>query len=177
METNGTIELYGGEPLRGVPPKLRWPSNLFIGGTVNMDESTFPFSDKVLDRAFTLEFTSVDLGALFERRSVSRPEREQLLLQLQEILRPARRHFGYRTATELLDFVEAGGAAREAELLDMAIFSKVLPRIRGEEAPELQQALEQAAQLCERSRLRRSAEKLRAMQGQLRSTGLTKFWG
>ena len=38
------------------------PSNLAVVGTVNMDESTHGFSRKVLDRAFTLEMSDVDLG-------------------------------------------------------------------------------------------------------------------
>ncbi|NCB24902.1 MAG: DUF3578 domain-containing protein [Bacteroidia bacterium] len=37
------------------------PENLYIIGTVNMDETTFPFSRKVLDRANTIEFSYVDL--------------------------------------------------------------------------------------------------------------------
>lgn len=37
------------------------PENLFIVGTVNMDETTQPFSRKVLDRAHTLEFNDIDL--------------------------------------------------------------------------------------------------------------------
>lgn len=39
------------------------PANLAIVGTVNMDESSHGFSRKVLDRAFTLEFSDVNLGA------------------------------------------------------------------------------------------------------------------
>jgi hypothetical protein len=39
----------------------RLPANLAIVGTVNMDESTHGFSRKVLDRAFTLELSDVDL--------------------------------------------------------------------------------------------------------------------
>lgn len=37
------------------------PENLYVIGTVNMDETTFPFSKKVLDRANTIEFNFVDL--------------------------------------------------------------------------------------------------------------------
>lgn len=36
------------------------PDNLYVVGTVNMDETTFPFSKKVLDRANTIEFSDVD---------------------------------------------------------------------------------------------------------------------
>ena len=38
-----------------------FPENLYVIGTVNMDETTFPFSRKVLDRANTIEFSFVDL--------------------------------------------------------------------------------------------------------------------
>ncbi len=38
------------------------PSNLALIGTVNMDESTHGFSKKVLDRAFILELSDIDLG-------------------------------------------------------------------------------------------------------------------
>lgn len=37
------------------------PQNLIVVGTVNMDETTFSFSRKVLDRAMTLEMNEVDL--------------------------------------------------------------------------------------------------------------------
>lgn len=40
--------------------------NLYIVGTVNMDETTFPFSKKVLDRANTIEFNKVDLSYNFD---------------------------------------------------------------------------------------------------------------
>ena len=41
---------------------LMIPENLYIIGTVNMDETTFPFSKKVLDRANTIEFSYVDFN-------------------------------------------------------------------------------------------------------------------
>lgn len=40
---------------------IKLPENLYIIGTVNMDETTHPFSKKVLDRANTIEFNEVDL--------------------------------------------------------------------------------------------------------------------
>lgn len=44
------------------------PQNLIVVGTVNMDETTFSFSRKVLDRAMTIEMNEVDLhGGLTER--------------------------------------------------------------------------------------------------------------
>ena len=44
------------------------PQNLIVVGTVNMDETTFSFSRKVLDRAMTIEMNKVDLrGGLTER--------------------------------------------------------------------------------------------------------------
>ena len=46
--------------------KVIIPENLYVVGTVNMDEKTFPFSKKVLDRANTIEFSDVDLVPNFE---------------------------------------------------------------------------------------------------------------
>ena len=39
-----------------VPGKVSLPPNLFIVGTVNIDETTYMFSPKVLDRANVIEF-------------------------------------------------------------------------------------------------------------------------
>lgn len=44
------------------------PQNLIVVGTVNMDETTFSFSRKVLDRAMTIEMNEVDLKGGFEKR-------------------------------------------------------------------------------------------------------------
>lgn len=49
IESGEKIPLYGNED-------LEIPSNLFIIGTVNVDETTYMFSPKVLDRANVLEF-------------------------------------------------------------------------------------------------------------------------
>lgn len=45
----------------GVPRTLPYPLNLFVIGTVNIDETTYMFSPKVLDRANVIEF-KVDAG-------------------------------------------------------------------------------------------------------------------
>lgn len=44
------------EAKRGVPQRLALPGNLYVVGTVNIDETTYMFSPKVLDRANVLEF-------------------------------------------------------------------------------------------------------------------------
>jgi hypothetical protein len=52
--------------IAGVPEPwstVHLPGNLVIVGTVNMDETTHGFSRKVLDRAFTLEMSEVNLAA------------------------------------------------------------------------------------------------------------------
>lgn len=47
------------------------PQNLFVVGTVNMDETTFSFSRKVLDRAMTIEMNEVDLNGGLEENAAS----------------------------------------------------------------------------------------------------------
>lgn len=46
-------------PLSGLNKSLKLPNNLFIIGTVNVDETTYMFSPKVLDRANTIEFDTL----------------------------------------------------------------------------------------------------------------------
>ena len=53
-------ELFGDTIPEGYG-ELQYPDNLYVVGTVNMDETTFPFSKKVLDRANTVEFGFVNL--------------------------------------------------------------------------------------------------------------------
>ncbi|MEI6820024.1 MAG: hypothetical protein WCL19_10545, partial [Verrucomicrobiota bacterium] len=68
IESDEGLELYAGDmdmpetwrktaAAKCVPPKLtQLPENLFIIGTVNVDETTYMFSPKVLDRANVIEF-------------------------------------------------------------------------------------------------------------------------
>ena len=53
IESGEEIPLYGNDK------KLILPNNLFTIGTVNVDETTYMFSPKVLDRANTIEFTTL----------------------------------------------------------------------------------------------------------------------
>ena len=61
--------------------RLSIPPNLIVIGTVNMDETTFSFSRKVLDRAMTIEMNEVDLwGGLSDRyEPIERQSTETLI--------------------------------------------------------------------------------------------------
>ena len=48
--------------------RLSIPTNLVVVGTVNMDETTFSFSRKVLDRAMTIEMNEVNLKGGLDTR-------------------------------------------------------------------------------------------------------------
>jgi 5-methylcytosine-specific restriction protein B len=57
MESGDKIPLHKiQEESKGIPQTINLPTNLFIIGTVNIDETTYMFSPKVLDRANTIEF-------------------------------------------------------------------------------------------------------------------------
>lgn len=162
-------EIEEGQNEAEVPRNLEVPNNVFFTGTVNVDETTYMFSPKVLDRAFTIEFDRVDLEGYTRDESASepsdlsldsaedrpfkpyrRPGREdwsefnkrhrtlyKTLLQLQGILEPEHRHFGYRVANEIARFVnlarrqstDKDEAAKAA--FDLAILQKVLPKFHG----------------------------------------------
>jgi len=63
IESGEPVQLHSDEDANGapklrdgVPSEVQLPPNLFIVGTVNVDETTYMFSPKVLDRANVLEF-------------------------------------------------------------------------------------------------------------------------
>lgn len=61
VKTNGKTVIF-------VPPKLKIPLNVYFTGTVNVDETTYMFSPKVLDRANTIEFDEIDLNGYFNQK-------------------------------------------------------------------------------------------------------------
>jgi len=64
MESHKRIKLYDGIDRAAnkvtIDREIAWPKNLFIIGTVNVDETTYMFSPKVLDRANVIEFRVVE---------------------------------------------------------------------------------------------------------------------
>ena len=46
----------------GTNEKIVLPDNLFVIGTVNVDETTYMFSPKVLDRANVIEFKTIPVS-------------------------------------------------------------------------------------------------------------------
>ncbi|MEL7672022.1 DUF3578 domain-containing protein [Methanobacterium sp.] len=57
MESKESIELHQNKEIEDdVPQKIKFSENLMVIGTVNVDETTYMFSPKVLDRANTIEF-------------------------------------------------------------------------------------------------------------------------
>lgn len=92
-----------------VPPReLYLPPNLYFIGTVNVDETTHAFSPKVLDRAFTIEITEVDLEQYPAQTDVKLGEGEAA--GLTERLMPIftrRGRFGIVDKREIQVFVSA----------------------------------------------------------------------
>ena len=124
-------KLDGSTETLPVPALLALPTNLVVTGTVNVDETTYGFSPKVLDRAMVLEFDEVNLEHLRSGASggdggacrfpetlppfqlATRADYEALslathqhLVALNEILEKARLHLGYRAANEIALFIK-----------------------------------------------------------------------
>ena len=55
LESHDRIPLWEGNQ-KGIPKRIELPRNFFIIGTINVDETTYMFSPKVLDRANVIEF-------------------------------------------------------------------------------------------------------------------------
>ena len=185
METGGDIPLHSeGATLDGVPAGLRCPCNLVLIGTVNMDETTHALSDKVLDRAFTLEFWDINLNDYpgWGNRNLGDAETEarQVLAALMEALRPERLHFGWRTVDDVLDFLavalDESHGMEVAAALDSVIYAKVLPKLRGDERPELRDALTKCRNVLSTHGLTRCRDRVDELVKDLASTGSVRFW-
>ncbi|MCW3102344.1 MAG: hypothetical protein JWO09_784 [Bacteroidetes bacterium] len=113
----------------GAFDNYQWPQNLYLIGTVNMDETTHTFSRKVLDRANSIEMNSVDLNwasenanavetlngitnelfvsefigskDLNESEKSSVAEEMRLLIEVNKLLETAGLHFAYRVRDEV----------------------------------------------------------------------------
>ena len=113
---------------------LTLPKNLLVLGTVNMDETTFSFSRKVLDRAMSIVMNDVEYDKFFTGETendmaefddniknllIDRPIRgldaeengadlvEQYLTAINEVLNGTPFKLGYRAANEALLYVSA----------------------------------------------------------------------
>ena len=170
------IVTVSGETLRN---PFRLPRNVAITGTVNVDETTHPLSDKVLDRANVIELTDVDLPGF--RATYDGPiddEAWHTIVQIHALATQAGRPFGYRTLTNMLRTLEqAAGILPPQQALDLQMKQNVLPKLRGEDTPPLRQALGDMLALFHERGLPESAEKVRRMRERLIHEGFTDFYG
>ena len=117
-----------------VPAKIALPKNLFIIGTINVDETTYMFSPKVLDRANVIEFKITDdemerflkqdmninisaanslcanMGLDFVEKSTNKNTEssdlaQKTLIEFFKVLKKVNAEFGYRSATEIYRFI------------------------------------------------------------------------
>jgi MoxR-like ATPase len=149
IETQGALQLHSnGVPLEGttgatVRAEIPLPSNLFIIGTINIDETTNPVSDKVLDRASVIDMSAVDVSGFMSSLTERYPElqnskndSEGKLTEIHRLLEQYGLGFGYRVIEEFVRY-----HAFDAEHLqnptdsvtDQLLVQKVLIKLRGAE--------------------------------------------
>ena len=133
------------------PPSLMFPDNLIIVGTVNVDETTRPLSERVLDRANVL-LLNVEVSerhhepdgqvpppwhvgvAEWRQACTTEPSDDphEFLVDIADILRQASIGVGLRAHLELERFVaNAEGIIDPVDALDWGIVQRIIPKIRG----------------------------------------------
>jgi 5-methylcytosine-specific restriction protein B len=186
METGARVILHSeGDLFDGIPASVPYPSNLVIIGTVNMDETTHGLSDKILDRAFTMEFWDIDLDTYprWGARDLAEDDEAKArgaLDALMTALKPARLHFGWRVVDDVLDFLNAAnadGVPLTTEVaLDRVIYAKVLPKLRGDDSPRFKDALRDVIAALGTHGLTTSKAKVEELKRDLDATGTARFW-
>jgi hypothetical protein len=149
IETEESLQLHSsGVPLEGttgtsIPPELPLPRNLYIVGTINIDETTQSVSDKVLDRASVIEMSDIDLAGFLAQLEVREPNlkdaraaSEPHLLSACGIMATHNAGFGYRIAEEVVRyhaFATHTLKQQPTETIDDLMVQKVLVKLRGTE--------------------------------------------
>jgi hypothetical protein len=189
METEGTLWLHQSreQPLQNVPHTVRYPRNLAIIGTINMDETTHGLSDKVLDRADVIEYSAVDFDAFhwsrYSHLGPRLPQIRKVLTALGDALYPVRLHFAFRVVKSVLDHVSFSvGQSRQGEetnwvsSFDFAISSKILPKLRGEDSKDMRDALDSVVTTLQAAELLVSAKRMEILRKELSRDGVVKYW-
>lgn len=149
METQGVLQLHSnGVPLEGtsgasIPHVLPLPSNLYMIGTINIDETTNPVSDKVLDRASVIDMSAVDIPGFLQslegrnpELKVARAAAEPKLTEIHTLLQQHNLSFGYRLIEEFVRY-HAFDALHlnnpPDDVTDQLLVQKVLVKLRGAE--------------------------------------------
>ena len=149
IETESDLRLHSHSvPIEGttgtsIRAELPLPDNLYIIGTINVDETTNPISDKVLDRASVIDMSSVDVPGFLTALKGINPELEQACNECANILGKVHAlmslygaGFGYRVAEEFIRYhafaVETLGDDPNS-VLDALMVQKVFVKLRGSE--------------------------------------------
>lgn len=149
IETEESLQLHSNSvPLEGstgtsIRAALLLPSNLYITGTVNVDETTSPVSDKVLDRAVVIDMSAVDLAGFLAALEAREPALKDARAACEGHLLAAHGQmtahglgFGYRVAEEAVRyhaFAAEHLKAPPAGTTDDLMVQKVLVKLRGSE--------------------------------------------
>jgi 5-methylcytosine-specific restriction protein B len=150
-----------------------------------MDETTHGLSDKVLDRAFTLEFWDIDLDAYPRWTRIGIPDDEErrtreVLTALSKALAPMRLHFGWRTIDDSLDFLVmanvSGSETTFTDLLDAIVYAKILPKLRGANSIRFSKLITDVETLLKDFKLVESHQKVVSLREDYFETGAARFW-
>ena len=169
------------------------PTNLLFTGTINVDETTQPISDKVVDRANTLEFFTVDLDKIPDRQPPSpvievsadlwngfrtyEPDTQfrQQLVEIGAILNRAGMGLGYRVVREIEMYLANSHDLLPAKTaFDFQIKQRILPRVRG--TLTLEKTLTDLTGFMKQNSYAHSAQRLDEMVTRLKRDGYTSFW-
>jgi len=179
----------------GVAPFLLVPPNLLFTGTINVDETTQPLSDKVIDRANTIEFFAVELDKIPERKLTFTPVPKTVsaaawqsyithepdtayrsqIVEISKILNKADLGLGYRILRDIELYLANSKNLLEPEVaFDLQVKQRILPRVRGTET--IRSVLDELATFMKRNNLVRSEKRLDEMKVRLKRDGYTNFW-
>ncbi len=181
-----------------VPAVVVIPPNVLFTGTINVDETTQPLSDKVIDRSNTIEFFQVELDkmptpqplppvpavpvfskgvwAAYCSRNGDGSKRSQII-EINQVLNKAELGFGYRILRDIEIYLANSKGLLDLDVaFDLQVKQRILPHVRGTKNSIVDQLFVDLIHYCQVNNLPRSEKRLIEMQVRLERDGYTSFW-
>lgn len=169
--------------------QIIWTENLKIIGTVNVDESTYMFSPKVLDRANVIEMNGVSpkkyiCGVIDSDEKIYKSIKteewfEEYVETLENLYQALNGEFAYRVIDEMSRYVALNckiyGSSKFEEYLDEQVCQKIMPKLHGSKA-QLKPKLDKLEEVFREKNCPLVDKKLKKMQEDVKK-GYASFIG
>lgn len=177
-----------------IEPTITIPTNILFTGTINVDDTTHTLSDKVIDRANTIDFFTVDLkkipepaskpisptvipASIWQSYQAKQPDHtyHMHILELNNLLSKADLPISPRVAREIKLYIANSKGLLEPQVaFDLQVKQRILPHLRGSQR-HISPVLDDLSTFMNKYGLEHSVQHLGEMKARLKRDDYTSF--